>query len=141
MESATTSHHPNTNQTQTIFPFPMDDMTPSSQLASSAAPTESDQEHEKKGGVKDQALALANDGTPLAANGGALASRLSYDTGHGNFCFSRLVDWKKKEFDPTNEEQRMWCMGITGGNGVPVVELGGFQRYSASVLSHFDGSS
>jgi hypothetical protein len=130
MEFATTSHHLSTNQTQATIPSPTNDIASSTQLDSSAVPAKSDQGHEEEDGVEAQALVLTDDGASPDANEGALTSRLSYDTGHGDFCFSRLVYWEKKKFDPTNEEERLWCTGITGSNGVPVVELGGFQRYS-----------
>jgi hypothetical protein len=140
MESAIASHHPPTNQTQATIPSSMDDMTYSSQFASSAAPAESAQGYEEEDGVEEQALVLANDGASSAVSKGVLTSKLSYNTGHGDFCFSRLVDWEKKKFDANNEEEKLRCMGITGSNGVPVVELGGFQKYCTSLLSPFDGS-
>lgn len=138
----------NTNQTQATIPSSADNMTSSSQLISSAsmesdnacAHVESDQGQEDKCGIEGQARVLRNDGASPARNERGLASRLSYNTGHGDFCFSRLVDWQKYHFDANNEEEKLWCMGITGSNGVPVVELGGFQRYSTSVPSHFDSS-
>jgi hypothetical protein len=122
-------------------------MTSPSQLASSepmesdnsCASTQGDQGHEKKDGAKKQAPGLTDDGAFPAIREDALTSKLSYNTGHGDFCFSRLVDWEKKKFDANNEEEKLWWMGITGSNGVPVVELGDFQRYYTSVLSRFDG--
>lgn len=114
-------------------------MTSSDHLAASApmegdnycAPAETDQGHEEEHGIEEQALILTDDGASPAADGGALTSTsmLSYNTGHGDFCFSPLDDWEKKKFDATNEKETLWCMGFTGSNGVPFIELGGFQRY------------
>lgn len=58
----------------------------------------------------------------------AFTSRQGYNTGHGDFCFGRLIDRKKKSLvDPSGEDIK-WFAGITGSNGVPVVELDDFQR-------------
>lgn len=88
---------------------------------------------EAKGEVPDQGLILAKDDGNSGKNATTATSRLSYNTGHSDFCFSRLIDREKKKIEEIDtEEDRKWFAGITGSTGVPFVELDGFKRYKSS---------
>jgi len=65
----------------------------------------------------------------------ALSSRLSYNTGHGDFCFGRLVDRPKKSWTGLFYPQEY--LG-RGSNGIPVVTLDTFERsgYVGSVFNN-----
>jgi hypothetical protein len=65
----------------------------------------------------------------------ALSSRLSYNTGQGDFCFGRLVDRPKKSWTGLFYPQEY--LG-RGSNGIPVVTLDTFERsgYVGSVFNN-----
>jgi hypothetical protein len=76
----------------------------------------------KSGGISaSEALELhvSDDGQERISSA---VARLSYNTGHGDFCFGRLVDrhqyanWSDKSL-------------TDGSSGAPIPELNGFQRY------------
>ena len=58
--------------------------------------------------------------------------RICYNNGYGDFYFGRLKKWEKENItEDMSEEDKLDLMGITGSNGVPVVELDNFQRYNS----------
>jgi hypothetical protein len=65
--------------------------------------------HEEDDGVEEHSVILADDDASSATDEDALtpASRLAYNTGHGDFCFSNLEDWEKKKVDGTNEREKL----------------------------------
>jgi hypothetical protein len=63
------------------------------------------------------------------------SDRISYNNGDGDFFFGRIPSWEKKPItEDMSEEEKQELMGITGSNGVPIVELDGFQRYACSLI-------
>jgi hypothetical protein len=57
--------------------------------------------------------------------------RIPYNNGYGDFFFGCLPKWKKPKITKDmSEGQKLDLIGITGSNGIPVVELGNFQRYA-----------
>jgi hypothetical protein len=100
---------------------------------------ESDNGNEEGDG-EEHSVILTEDDTSSDTDEDALrqASRLAYNTGHGDFCFSALEDWETK-VDATNDKEKLWRMGISESNGGPFVELGGFQRYFYFLTFPFRG--
>jgi hypothetical protein len=70
------------------------------------------------------------EGLETIVNARPTSNRVPYKNGYGDFFFGRLPWCERKTItkDMSEEEERD-LMGITGSNGVPVVELGNFQRY------------
>lgn len=56
----------------------------------------------------------------------ATTARLGYNTGHGDFCFGRLVDRPERSiWDGSVYDDEFWK---AKSNGLPIVELDQFQR-------------
>jgi hypothetical protein len=74
--------------------------------------------------AKKEELLVSSDQS-LSAEQVAISTRFSYNNnGYGDFCFGRLIDRTSETIDAgAFEEDRDWSAGITGSNGVPVVEL------------------
>lgn len=64
----------------------------------------------------------------------ASRARLSYDTGHGDFSFGRLVDRHYDVEAPSEEDDAEL---VVDSDGVPVVELGNFQRWIEYLGNHY----
>jgi hypothetical protein len=63
------------------------------------------------------------------------SDRIPYKNGYGDFFFGRISSWEKKPImDDMSEEEKQELMGIAGSNGVPIVELDGFQRYAYNLI-------
>jgi hypothetical protein len=64
------------------------------------------------------------------------SNRIPYNNGYGDFFFgSYLYSWENNQISvDTSEEEKQELIVITGSNGVPVVELDGFQRYVYNLI-------
>ncbi|KAL2065169.1 hypothetical protein VTL71DRAFT_4310 [Oculimacula yallundae] len=56
-------------------------------------------------------------------------ARISYNTGHGDFCFGKRDSWDYWDSRKApSEEERTWCLGRLGSGGSEVADLDGFKR-------------
>ncbi|KAE9364035.1 hypothetical protein N431DRAFT_448574 [Stipitochalara longipes BDJ] len=57
------------------------------------------------------------------------SARVPYNNGFGDFYFGSLTKYQKPKItEDMSKEEKLDRMGITGSNGIPVVELDNFQR-------------
>jgi len=80
-------------------------------------------------GRSNGALVNVNDDENQLVRSGPSDSRISYNSGYGDFCFGRLIDWRKeKVYANAFEGEHERVAGRLGSNGVPVPEIGCFKR-------------
>lgn len=80
---------------------------------------------------KDATCASRNVAAAVIGSMKPISTRIPYNNGYGDFFFGRqrLVEKRKyKITDDMSEEEKLEMAGITSSNGVPVVELNGFER-------------